>query len=154
MDTQERIHKKKNDVYYISLLMYLAFGVVYVLVTGTITNDSVEFGFRDPVVYIIGLFVLYTLTALLVNVVRDRRIILMPQRIVFRTRFRERSIYYDHITRIVLKRERRKLNGGTFAVVRLRIAGRRRWIRIRVANYERERDLYQEFKQLKHELKK
>lgn len=154
METQERVHKRKNDLYYIALLMYAVFGIAYVLVTGTITTETVAFGFRDPVVYIIGLFVLYTLLMLVYNIVRDQRIVLTPQRIVFKTRFKERSIYHDHITRIVLKRERKKLNGGTFAVVRLRISGRRRWIRIRVANYERERELYQEFKRLKHELKK
>ena len=154
MDTQERMHKRKNDLYYIALLMYLVFGVVYILITGTITSETVEFGFRDPVVYIIGLFVLYTLVMLLYNIIRDQRIILAAQRIVFKTRFQERSIYHDHITRIDLKRERKKLNGGSFAIVRLRIANRRRWIRIRVANYERERDLYNEFKRLKLELKK
>jgi hypothetical protein len=154
METPELVHKRKNDLYYIALLMYVAFGTVYVLITGTITNDTVEFGFRDPVVYIIGLFVVYTLAMLLYNLVRDQRIVLTSQRIVFRTRFKERSIFHDHILRIVLKRERRKLYGGTLAVVRLRIPGRRRWIRIRVANYERERELYQAFKQLKHELKK
>ena len=154
METQERVHKRKNDLYYIALLMYVVFGIAYVLVTGTITSETVAFGFRDPVVYIIGLFILYTSVMLVYNIVRDQRIVLTPQRIVFKTRFKERSIYHDHITRIVLKRERKKLNGGTFAVVRLRIPGRRRWIRIRVANYERERELYQEFKHLKHELKK
>ena len=154
MEMPERVHKRKNDLYYVALLMYIAFGAAYVLVTGTFTDDTVQFGFRDPVVYIIGLFILYTLVMLAANLIRNRRVVLTSQRIIFKSRFQERSVYHDHVTRIVLKRERRKMNGGTFAVIKLRVAGRRRWIRIRVANYERERELYQEFKKLKHDLKK
>jgi hypothetical protein len=154
MEQLEIVHKRKHDLYYIYILTYIGFGVIYILLTGTISENTVEFVFRDPVVYILGLFLVYTLAMLIANVIRNRQIVLAPQRIVFRTRFQERSIFHDHILRIVLKHERKKLNGGTFAVVRIRTTQRRRWIRIRVSNYERERDLYQEFKKLKHELKK
>jgi hypothetical protein len=154
MSQSEIIHRRKHDLYYISVLMAVTFGTIYILMTGTISDARVAFAVRDPVVYLICGFILYACIMLVVNIVRNQRVVLAPQRVIFRTRFRERSIFHDHITRIVLGRERAKLNGGTFAVVKIRTAQRRRWVRIRVANYERERELYQEFKALKQELKK
>ena len=146
--------RRKHDFYYIVLLFYVLFGGVYLLITGTITDRTVRFGFKDPVVYIIGVFIIHAVGMLLLSIIRNERLILHPQKIVFKTRFRERAIYLAHITKILLKRERRKFNDGTFAVVKLKMTNRRRWVRIRVANYERESELYQEFKALKDELKK
>ena len=54
----------------------------------------------------------------------------------------------------LLKRERRRFSNAIFNVVKLRTATRRRWIRIRVANYEREQELYRTFEELKRTLKK
>jgi hypothetical protein len=154
MSDREIVHRRKHDIYYISILLAVVFGAVYVLLTGTVSEERVAFAVRDPVVYLIGAFILYAVALLAANIIRNRCIVLAPGRVIFRTRFRERSLGHDAILRIVLGRERGKLNGGTFAVVKIRTARRRRWVRIRVANYERERELYQEFAALKQELRK
>jgi len=154
MESTEKIFRRKNDLYYITLLAYVVFGVLYIALTGTFTTETVAFGFRDPVVYIIVVFLLISLTALLVNIARNMRLVLTPTRLIFRTRFRERAIEYTDITNVVIKRERARFNDGRFAVVKLRLASRMRWVRIRMANYERETELYAEFKALKHLLKK
>ena len=154
MDTTEKVFRKKNDLYYITLLAYVVFGVVYIALTGNVTTETVEFGLRDPVVYIIVAFLLISLIALLVSIARNMRLVLTPTRLIFRTRFRERVIEHAEITKVVVKRERARFNDGTFSVVKLRISTRMRWVRIRMANYEREKELYAEFKALKHLLKK
>lgn len=151
---EERVYHRRNNFYYVTLLAYVVFAVIYILVTGTITSETVEFGFRDPVVYIIGLFILHAVVMLIVNLVRNARLVLLQDRIVFRTRFRERVVLHSQIASIVLKRERRRFNDGTFAVVKISIRHRQRPLRIRVANYEQEQDLYQQFKRLKTELNK
>ncbi len=56
MIKQEHSFKRRNDLYYITLLVYVAFAVLYIVVTGTITSESVKFGLKDPVVYIIAAF--------------------------------------------------------------------------------------------------
>ncbi len=151
---EERVYHRRNNFYYVTLLAYVVFAVIYILVTGTITSETVEFGFRDPVVYIIGLFILHAVVMLIVNLVRNARLVLLQDRIVFRTRFRERIVLHSQIASIMLKRERRRFNDGTFAVVKIFIRHRPRPLRIRVANYEQEQDLYQQFKRLKTELNK
>ena len=154
MNAQERVFKRRYDFFYITLLVYVAFLALYVLITGTISEGTVMFGFRDPVVYIIGIFIIHALVMLLINVVRNRRLVLTGDRMIFRSRFRERSIPFGDIERITLKRDRRKANDGTFAVIKLHVADRRRVLRIRVANYEHEKELYQLLKKLQHEIKK
>lgn len=154
MIRQEHSFKRRNDLYYITLLTYVAFAVIYVVITGTVTGDSVQFGLKDPVVWIIGAFLLHALVMLLISVVRNRRLVIMPDALVFASRFRERRVPFDDIERITFKRDRRKLNDGTFAVIKLHVAGRRRVLRLRVANYEREKELYQLLKKIQHEMKK
>ena len=153
MNTQQHVFKRRNDTYYITLLAYVAFLALYIFITGTVTDDTVEFGFRDPVVYIVGIFILHALVMLLTSAVRNRRLILTNDSMIFRSRFRERSIPYDDLERITLKRDRRKPNDGSFAVIKMKVSGRRRVVRVRVANYEHEKELYQLLKKLKHERK-
>ena len=107
MTLHEQVFKRRHDIYYITLLVYVAFLALYIVVTGTITDDSVKFGFKDPVVYIVGIFIVHALFMLLVSVVRNRRLVLTPEAMVFRSRFIERSIPYSDIERITLKRQLR-----------------------------------------------
>ena len=154
MNEQEKSFRRKNDFYYITLVVYVVFAIAYIGLTGTVSEGTVQFGLHDPVVYIIVAFLLINIVALIVNATRNMRIVLTPTRIIFRTRFRERVIEHADITTVVVKRERARFNDGTFAVVKLRVPGRLRWVRIRMANYEREKELYAEFKALKLALKK
>jgi hypothetical protein len=153
MIKQEHSFKRRNDLYYITLLVYVAFAVLYIVITGTITSESVKFGLKDPVVYIIAAFILYALVMLLASVVRGRRLVITEDALLFSSRFHERRIPFTDIERIALKRDRRKMHEGKFAVIKLQVADRRRVLRLRVANYEREKELYQMLKKLKHELK-
>jgi hypothetical protein len=148
-----KIFRKKKDVYYISLLAYVIFAVAYILITGTVTDQTVEFGFRDPLVYVLGIFILYTSVMLIVTVLRDPQLIITGDMLTLKTRYSERSFLFAQIEEILLKRDRRRFNEGTFAIVKMRVSMRRRRIRIRVASYEREHELYQEFKQMKERLR-
>jgi hypothetical protein len=130
------------------------FAVAYILVTGTITDSTVEFGFHDPVVYIIVIFILHAVVMLLSNIVRNPRLIIDSSGITFKSRFTERSFAFADIERIVLKRERRRFNEGTFAVARLYTRSPHRRVRVRIAGYEREKELYQLLKKIKHDMHK
>ena len=154
METEETVFRRKNDLYYVTLLVYIVFAVMYILLTGTVTNETVAFGFRDPVVYIIGAFIIITALALLSSVVRNPRLVLSSTGILLRTRFRETAIPYTQITSIVVKHERARINEGTSAVIKVRVRERRRLLRIRVANYERDRELMDAMKNLKLRLRK
>ncbi len=140
--------RRRHNFYYITIIAYVVFAVAYILVTGTVTSDTVEFGFRDPVVYIIGVFILHAVVMLVVNAVRDPRIAFTERGLEFRSRFRARVFPFAEILRLVVKHERPKFNDGTFAVVKLKVTTRKRGIRIRLSNFERENELLEQFRQL------
>jgi hypothetical protein len=148
METVNRVFKRKHDFYYLTLLVYVAFFALYIFITGTFTDDTVQFGFRDPVVYIIAAFILYALVMLLIGMVRNQRLEITNSEIILRSRFYERSIRFADIERVTFARDRYKPNDGTFAVLKLRVSGRRRLMRLRFANYERQKELYQLLKAL------
>lgn len=154
MTIAERAYKRKLDLYYIALIFYVIAATIYIIVSGSFIGDKFEFVVRDPVVYVFGGVILYAIVLLLVNLVRNRRLVITSQCVVFKSRFGERRYYFAHIEKILLGRERRRVSDAIFNVVKLRIAMRRRWIRIRTANYEHEQELYAHFEALKKELKK
>ena len=150
----DKIFRRKLDFYYLALLVYVIVGTIYIIISGSLIGDKFEFVIRDPVVYLFGVFILYAAILLLLNVIRNRRLVITPQCLIFKSRFGERAYYFAHIEHIILKRERLRASNTIFNVVKLRIARRRRWIRIRTINYEREKELYNEFKEMKLKLKK
>lgn len=154
MTSQGHSFKRRNDLYYITLLTYVAFAVLYVVVTGTITSDRVQFGLKDPVIYIIAAFIVHALVMLVTSLVRDRRLRITADALVFASRFRERRIPFADIDRITFTRDPRGFRGGAFAVIKLHVAGRRRVLRLRVANYEHERELHQLLRKIQQDLKK
>ena len=89
---------------------------------------------------------------LLINVIRHQVLVLTPDRIIIRSRFNERTVERKAIRRIDLRRERRKPNDGTFAVVRVHLVGSRRKLRFRMANYEREQELTEAFRAMRQSL--
>ncbi|MBR9978763.1 MAG: hypothetical protein KFH87_11820 [Bacteroidetes bacterium] len=151
MSAQVQRFKRRNDFYYITLLVYVAFAVLYIVVTGTITGSTVEFGLKDPVIYIIAAFILHALIMLISSFVSNRRLIITDDALIFASRFRERRIPFSDIDHINFKRERRRINDGTFAVINMKVSGRRRILRLRVANYEHEKELYGILKELEQE---
>lgn len=151
MSAQVHRFKRRNDFYYITLLVYMAFAVLYIVVTGTITGNTVEFGLKDPVIYIIAAFILHALIMLISSIVSNRRLLITDDALIFASRFRERRIPFSDIDHISFKRERRRINDGTFAVIKMKVSGRRRILRLRVANYEHEKELYSILKDLEQE---
>lgn len=151
MSAQVHRFKRRNDFYYITLLVYMAFAVLYIVVTGTITGSTVEFGLKDPVIYIIAAFILHALIMLISSIVSNRRLLITDDALIFASRFRERRIPFSDIDHISFKRERRRINDGTFAVIKMKVSGRRRILRLRVANYEHEKELYSILKDLEQE---
>jgi hypothetical protein len=152
MDNAMNSFKRKNDTYYITLLLYVLFGLVYVVITGTISEDTFAFGIKDPVVYIIVLFILYAIVRLIMNLLRRPRIVFLDDRIVFQSQYGKREILHERIRTILLQRELNRPGQAGSGLVKIRSANRKRWYRIRVSNFERERDLFTMFQSLKNKV--
>ena len=144
MDEQGKVFKYKLDFYYQQALMYLVTLILYAGIRGNFIEDTFAFVFRDPILYIIALFVIMSFAALILNRVRDRRLIISENRIIFKNRFEERVIPLDDIDWIRIGRERRVQTGGRFQVIQMKLKGRLRLMRIRVGRYDHEKELVNE----------
>jgi hypothetical protein len=145
---EEKIYRYKLDFYYQQSLIYLLTLVLYTGVRGSFIEDKFEFVFRDPLIYVIGIFVGLSFFSLLLNKIRDRKIIISDRQIILKTRFHERSISFNEILWMSIGRERSVRTAGRSQVVVLKTTLRRRVFRFRLGRYEREKELLHELKSI------
>ena len=144
MTAEERVFKYKLDFYYQSALIYLVTLILYGGIRGNFVEQKFEYMLDDPITYIILFFVLVSFVTLGLNMLRNRRLILTGDAIIFRHRWLDRRITVAEIEWMHIGRELGVRTGGRFQAIVFKIKGKRRFIRIRVGRYERERDLLQE----------
>ena len=148
MEEHGKVFRYKLDFYYQQALIYLITLILYAGIRGNFIEDRFAFVFRDPILYIIMLFVLFSFVALILNRIRDRKLIITENRIIFKNRFEERVIALDDIDWVRIGRERRVQTGGRFQVIQMKLKGRMRLMRIRVGRYDHEKELVSEMQRI------
>jgi hypothetical protein len=144
----------KLDFYYQQALIYLLTFILYAGVKGTFVEDHFTVVFGDPILTIIGFFVLTAFGTLLLNRVRDRKVIISESTIVFQHRFKRHSIALQDVEWIHIGKERLVQTAGRFQVIALKAKHRRRAFRIRLGRYERERELLKLLEQIAEQVPK
>ncbi len=138
----------KLDFYYQQALIYLVTLLLYAGVKGNFIENEFKLVFRDPILYIIGFFVLVAFVSLLLNKIRGRKLVIENSAIVFQHKFARREIPFSSIEWLHIGRERAVQTAGRFQVIVFKVQGRRRLYRIRVGRYEREKDLLVEMERV------
>ncbi len=82
---------------------------------------------------------------------RNKQIIFLEDRIVFKNRFGQREVLKSDIIAVKFSKERGKdiYEHSKIRLVKLKLKDRKRWLRIRISEYYDERKLIKEFKLLK-----
>jgi hypothetical protein len=148
MEEQGRVFKYKLDFYYQQALIYLVTLILWVGIRGSFIEDTFAFVFRDPILYVIVLFVIFSFVALILNRIRDRKLIITENKVIFKNRFEERVIPLDDIDWVHIGRERRVQTGGRFQVIQMKLKARHRLMRIRVGRYDHEKELVTEMQRI------
>jgi len=148
MEQQGKIFRYKLDFYYQQALIYLVTLVLYGGIRGSFVEARFEYLLNDPVVYVIIFFVAISLGILGLNYLRNRRLIVAGESLIFKHRWHERRINASEIEWIHIGREARVQTSGKFQVVVFKLRGMRRLFRIRVGRYEREKELINEMTRL------
>jgi hypothetical protein len=143
-----RVFKYKLDFYYQQSLLYLITLLFYGGLRGTITFERMPSLDADPLLYIILFFVFISSVVLVLNIARDRRLVIADDRIIFHHKFHEREIMLSAIEWFHVGRERMVQTAGRFQVIVFKIKDRRRLFRIRVGRYEREKELISEMQRI------
>lgn len=141
---QERTFKYKLDFYYQSALIYLITMVLYGGIRGSLVEAKFEYVLNDPLMYVIIIFVLVALVALMINKLRNRRLIITDEAIVFSHRWAEHRIPVADIEWMHIGREALVETGGKRQVVVFKLKGKRRIYRVRIGRYEKEKELWSE----------
>jgi hypothetical protein len=148
MEERGKVFKYKLDFYYQQALIYLLTLILYAGIRGNFIEDRFGFVFRDPILYIIVLFVLGSFVALVLNRIRDRRLIISEDKVVFKNRFEEQVIPLGDVDWVHIGRERRVQTGGRFQVVQMKLKDRLRVVRIRIGRYDHEKELVREMQRI------
>jgi hypothetical protein len=148
MEEREKVFKYKLDFYYLSTLIYLVTLILYGGIRGNFVEKKFEYVLTDPLMYVIVFFVLMSLVTLVLNFLRNRRLIIVGDTIVFKNRWRERRLSASDMEWIHIGREVGVQTSGMFQVIMFKIKGRRRVVRIRVGRYEREKELVGEMQRI------
>lgn len=141
-------YKYKLDFYYQQALIYLVTLMVYAGIVGSFIQDSITVVFQDPILYIILFFVLQSFGLLLLNRIRDRKLIITDKEIILQHRFKKRLIHVNDIEWLHIGKERGVQTAGRYQVVIVKIKGRRRSFRIRIGRYEKEKELIQQMHEI------
>jgi len=144
MADQEKVFKYKLDFYYQSALIYLVTLVLYGGIRGNFVEAKFEYVLNDPLMYVIVFFVVMSFVILTLNYIRNRRIVIVDDTIVFKNRWHDRRITAEEIEWVHVGREIGVQTSGRFQVIMFKLKGRRRLFRIRVGRYEREKELVSE----------
>jgi len=151
---KERIYKYKLDFYYKSLIIYLVTLIAYILIKGRFFHERFEVVVKDPIIYIIAIFIVFFLIILISNAVIAREIIIDDSKIIFQNRFGQREVGINEILNIRFSREKKHSNEekSNVRIVKLKLQNRKRLLRIRLSDFQDERDLANEFKQISKKL--
>jgi hypothetical protein len=141
------------EAYWQSIAIYAVTLIVYVVVqalwNSTLQQGLVNVVLTDPIVALLGTFVIAALIAVVVNTAAKRSIIVSEDGITYVSRFHERTFRVSEIERIVMGGDRRMRVRGLFAVIRVYIKGRRRPLRVRPGLYENDAKLVDMVMQLR-----
>jgi hypothetical protein len=151
---QEKVFKYKLDFYYQSALIYLLTLILYGGIRGNFVEKKFEYVLTDPLMYVIVFFVLMSIVTLVLNYIRNRRLVIAGNSIIFRNRWRERRVEIGDIEWIHIGREAGVQTGGRFQMIMFKLRKRRRIVRVRVGRYEREKELVAEMHRLAEHLPK
>ncbi|MCX6161754.1 MAG: hypothetical protein NTV87_10555 [Ignavibacteriae bacterium] len=146
----KRIYKSRHDLYYKLLIIYLMFLIIYSFVRGSIAAGEFSIEYKDPIIYITFIFILYAMIALIINLIKGKELEFMHDRIIFRNRFGTREIIIGEIIGIGFSREMKKnyRNRSPIRKIKIKLKNRKRYLRIRLSEFYDEQKLINEFKTL------
>lgn len=137
----EKVFKYKLDFYYQQSIIYLITLIVYAGFRGNFIENEFSLVFKDPILYIIIIFVVGSFLVLILNLIRNRKLIIQDDKIIFYNKFNRRELNIPDIEWIYIGIERSVKTAGRSQAVVIKLKGRLRLYRIRLGRYEHQKEL-------------
>jgi len=124
---------------------------MYVIGKGSFLNERFEVVFQDPIIYIFTAFILFFMILIISKHVSARYLIFDERKITIKSRFGQREIPYNEILGLKFSKERKRdnLEKSNIRLVKLKLAKRRRLLKIRLSDFQNETKLIGEFHQIR-----
>ena len=154
MEDKIRTYKQRLDFNYNSLIIYLLFLVFYVLIRGEFSSERFILLFKDPILFIVIIFILFFLFVLATNYIRAKKLIFDNGKIILKNRFGQRELIKSDIIFVRYSRERKRFreDKSQIRTVKLKLKNRKRLLRIRLSEFNNEKELINEFRNIAREL--
>jgi cytochrome c biogenesis factor len=153
MNTEKKEFRQRLDFYWQSLSAYSVVLIVYVLLRSTIESGSVTFDYHDPLLWLLGLFILIALVGLSFSAFRRRAVIVEKDRIIFKNRFGSKEYTANDIVSISLGRDGMVQVKNLYPMIRIKLNSRKRMLRLRPTFFHNPEELIESVKDLKKDLK-
>jgi hypothetical protein len=140
MSNETTEHRKRMDFYWQFTSIYTMALVLYVFVKGMISDERFSVILTDPFVYLLGSFVVGSIAALIVQLLKRHEIIVLGSAIVFKTRRKEKRYEIADISRIIMRKERTTGVSQHYRLVKIKINNRKRQIRVRPSSFTNDRE--------------
>jgi hypothetical protein len=147
-----KVFERRYDHYWKYLAVYSVALLIYSFVQATISKNSLTLVWKEPIFILISVFVIYSLLRLVYTVYKKMSIHIGENFIEFRNRLRTRRYEKDEILMITVGKERLINIREEFKVIKFKVEGRRRVIRIRPSSFYDDTDLLGEIIRLKEHL--
>jgi hypothetical protein len=160
-ETQTEVQLPANfsvriEPYWQSVAVYASTLILYVVIKSlwetTLQSGIVNIVLTDPIVVLLGAFVLISLLGLVITTITRRTLVVSENGITFSSRFHERVFTLEEIEKITRGRGRRIKLRGVTSHIKVSIRGRRRPLRIRPAVFTNEQQLVDALMLLKQRL--
>ena len=145
----KNVFKYNMSFYYQSTIIYFVALVLYLVIRGEFVEDSYTLVTHDPVLYFLGLIVIFSIAALIYNQLLNKHIEITDNSIAFIDRFKERKFQKDQIAFIKFFRQKGSTRSKRMRIVRVKIKNRLRPLMFRISDYENEDDLYNSIQKIK-----
>ncbi|OGU70571.1 MAG: hypothetical protein A2V93_10660 [Ignavibacteria bacterium RBG_16_34_14] len=140
--------------YYQSTIIYFIVFVFYVIIRGKFVEGSFKLITKDPIIYLFGVIVFYSLVSLLYNIYKNRHLEISDEEISFVNKFRSKSFRINDIKWIRISRKRKPSKKSPLRLIGIKIRTRRRLIVLRPSDYENTDELLIFFNELKARIEK
>ena len=153
-EQKRRIFKYNMSFYYKSTIIYFVVLILYGVIRGKFVEDSFTLITRDPILYLLAIILVVSVTALLYNLIRNMYIEVSDEGIVFADRFKSKQIKTVMIKRIRFSRQGRTANSPAFRTARIKVNSKLRPVIIRFSDYENQDELLLRIEELKSKVDK
>jgi hypothetical protein len=152
--SEKIVFTKRVDFYWQFATIYAFVLLIYVILKGTYSEEgfSLTIVFVDPLFILLAVFTIFSFIGLFLGILKKHIIEIGNDFIIFKTRFRQKRYNLEEIKNITFGKSKITRFPSAHRLIKFRVKGRNRLIRIRPSSFWNEVELVESITELKRKL--